>query len=82
MSADTLEVLGEIDVLPEGPDAQPTEDDPVQALLGQRVVEAAGGTNYVQDKDVSPDGRALYVSRGHCGDVAASTSPPATWAAR
>ena len=27
---------------------------------------------YAQDQDVSPDGRTLYVSRGHRGDVAAS----------
>jgi DNA-binding beta-propeller fold protein YncE len=35
------------------------------------VIEAAGGENYAQDQDVSPDGRILYVSRGHRGDVAA-----------
>ena len=46
-------------------------DNPTQALLGQQIVEAAGGKNYAQDQDVSPDGRTLYVSRGHRGDVAA-----------
>lgn len=66
-----LEVAGELDVLPDGPDAEPGEDDPAQALIGQRIVEAAGGDNWVQDQDVSPDGRTLYVSRGHRGDVAA-----------
>lgn len=30
-----------------------------------------GAANYVQDTDVSPDGRTLYVSRGYLGDVAA-----------
>ena len=65
-----LRVLREIDVLPDGPDAG-LEDNPMQALLGQQIVEAAGGDNYAQDQDVSPDGRTLYVSRGHRGDVAA-----------
>jgi YVTN family beta-propeller protein len=32
---------------------------------------ALGGTNLAQDQDLSPDGRTLYVSRGHRGDVAA-----------
>ena len=64
-------VLRELDVLPDGPDAAFDESDPSQALIGQRIVEAAGGTNYAQDVDVAPDGRTLYVSRGHRGDVAA-----------
>lgn len=71
VDADTLRVARELDVLPDGPDATLGADDPVQALVGQRVVEAAGGTNYAQDQDLSPDGRTLYVSRGHRGDVAA-----------
>jgi YVTN family beta-propeller protein len=66
-----LEVVRVIDVLPDGEDATVGEDDPAQALLEQRLVEAAGGDNFVQDQDVSPDGRTLYVSRGHRGDVAA-----------
>lgn len=71
IDARTFEVLREIDVLPDGEDASLTEDDPVQALAGQRVVEAAGGENFAQDQDISPDGRTLYASRGHRGDVAA-----------
>jgi CubicO group peptidase (beta-lactamase class C family)/DNA-binding beta-propeller fold protein YncE len=63
-------VLREIDILPDGAEPGLT-DNPTQALLGQQVVEAAGGKNYAQDQDVSPDGRTLYVSRGHRGDVAA-----------
>ena len=31
----------------------------------------AGAPNYAQDTDISPDGRTLYVSRAHLGDVAA-----------
>jgi YVTN family beta-propeller protein len=62
------EVVREIDVLPDGPRA---DQDPAQAALGQALVEAAGGSNYAQDQDVSPDGRTLYVSRGHRGGVAA-----------
>ena len=65
-----LRVLKTIDVLPDGPSAG-LEDNPTQALLGQQIVEAAGGKNYAQDQDVSPSGRTLYVSRGHRGDVAA-----------
>ncbi|MEX2195200.1 MAG: beta-propeller fold lactonase family protein [Thermoleophilaceae bacterium] len=71
VDAETFEVVHEIDVLPDGPDATLGEDAPLQALVGQRVVELAGGKNYAQDQDVSPDGRTLYVSRGHRGDVAA-----------
>ena len=65
-----LVVLRTIDILPDG--AKPgITDNPTQALLGQQIVEAAGGENYAQDLDVSPNGRTLYVSRGHRGDVAA-----------
>ena len=71
VDARSFRVLREINVLPDGPDAEPGQDDPAQALLGQRLVEAAGGNNYAQDQDVSHDGRVLYVSRGHRGDVAA-----------
>lgn len=71
VDARTFEVLRELNVLPDGPDAEVGRDDPAQALLGQQIVEAAGGANYAQDVDVSPDGRTLYVSRGHRGDVAA-----------
>ena len=67
VDARSFTLLREINVLPDGP----TADDPGQAVAGQRLVEAAGGNNYAQDQDVSPDGRTLYVSRGHRGDVAA-----------
>jgi DNA-binding beta-propeller fold protein YncE len=67
VDARTFAVLREIDVLPDGPRA----DDPGQAALRQPVIEVAGGKNYAQDLDLSPDGRTLYVSRGHRGDVAA-----------
>ena len=70
VDARSFEILRSINVLPDGPDAG-LEDNPTQALLGQQIVEAAGGNNYAQDQDVSPDGRTLYVSRGHRGDVAA-----------
>jgi YVTN family beta-propeller protein len=70
IDAQSFAVVRTLDILPDGPDAD-LERDPVQALLGQRIVEAAGGANYAQDLDLSPDGRVLYVSRGHRGDVAA-----------
>ena len=71
VDARTFAVLKEINVLPDGPDAQLGEDDPFTALARQGVIEEAGGRNYAQDQDVSPDGRTLYVSRGHRADVAA-----------
>ena len=71
VDAREFSVLREINVLPDGREAQPGADDPTQALAGQKIVEAAGGNNYAQDQDLAPDGRTLYVSRGHRGDVAA-----------
>jgi YVTN family beta-propeller protein len=71
VDAHRFEIIASYDVLPDGEAADPTEDDPFHGLLGQRFVEAVGGDNYAQDQDVSPDGRTLYVSRGHRGDVAA-----------
>ena len=71
VDAQRFAVLRTIDVLPDGERAEVGSDDPAQALLGQRIVEAAGGRNFAQDQDLSPDGRTLYVSRGHRGDVAA-----------
>jgi CubicO group peptidase (beta-lactamase class C family)/DNA-binding beta-propeller fold protein YncE len=70
VDARRMRVLREIDILPDGPEPGLT-DNPMQAILGQQIVEAAGGKNYAQDLDVSPDGRTLYVSRGHRGDMAA-----------
>ena len=70
VDARTFVVLRELNVLPDGREADASEN-PAQALVGQRIVEAAGGTNFAQDQDISPDGRTLYVSRGHRGDVAA-----------
>jgi YVTN family beta-propeller protein len=70
VDARRLVVLREIDVLPDGRETT-FEDDPAHALVGQQLVEAAGGPNFAQDVDLAPDGRTLYVSRGHRGDVAA-----------
>ncbi len=71
VDARRLRVLRTIDVLPDGAAATVGDDDAVQALAGQQLIELAGGENFVQDQDVSPNGRVLYVSRGHRGDVAA-----------
>ncbi len=38
---------------------------------GRLKGSGAGAPNYAQDTDVSPDGKTLYVSRAHLGDVAA-----------
>jgi YVTN family beta-propeller protein len=69
IDARRFEKIREIDVVPDGRSASP-QRDPLQAVA-QPVVEVAGGKNFAQDLDVSPDGTVLYVSRGHLGDVAA-----------
>jgi YVTN family beta-propeller protein len=69
IDAHTLTKVRDINVIPDGRSASP-DRDPVQ-VVGQPLVEIAGGENFAQDLDVSPDGRVLYVSRGHLGDVAA-----------
>jgi DNA-binding beta-propeller fold protein YncE len=66
VDARRLEVVKEIDVLPDGP----TADSP-DAQAGQQLIESVGGKNYAQDQDLSPNGRILYVTRGHRGDLAA-----------
>lgn len=63
------EVVGEIDILPDGTKVSVFRDA-AQGLGGQRLIERSG-KNYAQDSDLSPDGRVLNVSRGHLGDVAA-----------
>lgn len=63
------ETLAEIDIIPDGRRTGLFRD-PVQSLAQGRV-EAEGGLNYAQDTDLSRDGRVLFVSRGHLGDVAA-----------
>ncbi|MEO0983879.1 MAG: serine/threonine protein kinase [Pseudomonadota bacterium] len=63
-------VAGMLNIIPDGPRAGVFRDAR-QALIGQRLIESAGGLNYAQDTDVSRDGRVLYVARGHLGDVAA-----------
>ena len=65
----TMGVVKTINVIPDGPNASFLES-PYQ-YFSQPKIEAAGGLNYAQDTDVSPDGNTLYVSRGHRGDVVA-----------
>jgi YVTN family beta-propeller protein len=45
--------------------------DPVQWAGYQTVTSVEGGTRWVDDASLSPDGRTLYVSRGTLDDVAA-----------
>ena len=63
-------LVGTFDIKPDGPRAGVFRN-PAQALFAQKKIEARGGLNYAQDTDVSPDGRVLYVSRGHLADVVA-----------
>jgi YVTN family beta-propeller protein len=65
--AHTYEHLGTVNVLPDGDEP----DELLQEIAYPFVNLLAGGTNFVQDLDLSPDGRTVYVSRGHLGDVAA-----------
>ncbi len=58
LDARKLRALRTIDVNPEG------------RTIPEAIVELFG-VNFVQDQDVSPDGRVLHVSRGFLGDVAA-----------
>jgi hypothetical protein len=66
IDADTLGVLGTINVIPDGN----TPRDPAQAAVYPALV-AREGVNYAQGIAISPDGQTLYVSRGYLGDVAA-----------
>lgn len=63
------EVLGELDIKPDGAQVSFFRD-PEQSFA-QEMIEGSGGLNYAQDTDLSRDGRVLFVSRGHLGDVAA-----------
>ncbi|MEA2498764.1 MAG: hypothetical protein QOH26_1169 [Actinomycetota bacterium] len=65
----TFTKIRTINVIPEGTEPDPAQD-PAQAAA-YPALEEAGGKNYAQDLDVSPDGKVLYVSRGHFGDVMA-----------
>lgn len=65
-----LNVVGEMSVLPDG-DRVGFFRDPIQSVIGQPLIQRYGGLNFAQDTDLSPDGRVLYVARGHLGDVAA-----------
>ena len=62
-------VIGELDIKPDGAKVSFFRD-PEQSFA-QEIIEGSGGLNYVQDTDLSRDGRVLFVSRGHLGDVAA-----------
>ncbi len=64
-------VLKRINVIPDGGQPSVQAGDPPDAATKQAIISKAAGDNFAQDLDVSPDGRTLYVSRGHRADVAA-----------
>lgn len=68
--AHTYEELGTVDAFPDG-DTPDAREDPVQRGADPFVNHFGDGESYVQDRDVSPDGRTVYVSRDHLSDVAA-----------
>ena len=63
------ELIGEMDVIPDGRSVGLLRDWS-QSLFGQALADR-NGINFAQDIDISPDGRVMYISRGHLGDVAA-----------
>ncbi len=65
----TYQLVDTLDVVPDGKRVGLFRD-PLQ-WLAQPYLESKGGLNFVQDTDLSLDGRVLYVSRGYLGDVAA-----------
>lgn len=69
LDAGTFRAVRTINVIPEG-STPPPQQDPLQAAAYPALALLAGD-NYAQDLDVSPDGRILYVARGHYGDMAA-----------
>jgi YVTN family beta-propeller protein len=71
LDARSYKVLRVLDVVPDGATPSPAAGDPPLAPVDNAIMTALGGTNLAQDQDLSPDGRTLYVSRGHRGDVAA-----------
>ena len=64
--AETWNVLGKLNVIPDGSSPR----DPGQAVIYPAIV-AAKGVNFVQGIAVSSDGQTVYVSRGYLGDVVA-----------
>jgi YVTN family beta-propeller protein len=70
VDAHTFANLGSLNVTA---DAQQliAQMDPVQWAGFQTVSSVEGGNRWVDDAQLSPDGRTLYVSRGNLDDVAA-----------
>jgi DNA-binding beta-propeller fold protein YncE len=67
--ADTYEDIGTIDTYPDRDREDALDDalDEVSPVLLNTLVRE----NYLEHANVSPDGRTLYASRGHVGDVVA-----------
>lgn len=67
--ADTYEDIGTIQVYPDEDKEDALDDalDEVSPVLLNTLVRE----NYLEHANVSPDGRTLYASRGHVGDVVA-----------
>ncbi|MEY9968412.1 YVTN family beta-propeller protein [Streptacidiphilus sp. MAP12-16] len=70
IDAHTFQNLGSLNVTA---DAQQriAAMDPIQWAGFETVTSVEGGTRWVDDATLSPDGRRLYVSRGNLDDVAA-----------
>jgi DNA-binding beta-propeller fold protein YncE len=69
VETETFENVRTIDVLPDGEEPSAT-GRPVDRTA-YPAVTAFAGENFAEHVAVSPDGRTLYVSRGHRADVAA-----------
>jgi DNA-binding beta-propeller fold protein YncE len=71
LDARSFRMLRSLNVVPDGIAPSAATGDPPLAPLNHALITGVGGVNVAQDLDLSPDGRMLYVSRGHRGDVAA-----------
>lgn len=69
IDAHSLETYGTVDVYPDTGSEDPVSDavDDIEP----EVVNSFARQNYLEHANVSPDGRTLYASRGHAGDVTA-----------
>jgi YVTN family beta-propeller protein len=71
LDARSFKELRTLNVVPDGPAPSLGAGDSPGSIANHQLITSFGGTNIAQDQDPSPDGRTLYVSRGHRGDVAA-----------
>lgn len=75
-------VVRELDVLPDGREAEPDEDDPVQALAGQRLVGPPAATTSPRTWMSPPTAAPSTCPAATAVTWPPSTSPPGGWPGR